>query len=600
MVQTESARIADSLDSAERGAAVSIETVKPPHPSRVLSLLAFAIYMAASMLFYGRGILSALGTKYIGQGSDPAYYLWCMSWWLYAPAHHLNPFYTYLLWAPEGFNVAWSTSIPLLSYAAAPITLWRGPVVAFNLLNLILPALSGWSAFILIRRCIGGEGPALVGGYLYGFSPFMIASQAAGHIVFTAAFLIPLAINLALAHLDDRVRKYKFIGMLTIILVCEFLISIEFFATLLMFGTIAIGAAAFFFPGRRARLTSAAKAAGMALVITVVALSPYFFFMLRASGLGLHPVWSGSASSDLLEFIIPTRVMLVGLCPALREIASHYVYDSYIWDSGAYASLPILIVSASYLWSYRHEGVGKFLALSIVIVAVTMLGTHLHIAGHNLSKLPWFIVGKLPFINSAVTARFALYYQLLLAMVFCLWIADWRYSPLTKLWVVGLAVFLQLPNPDASFWTHRLNVPKFFASGDYRRELRPGENVLAFPYGKGDPMLWQIYTDMYFAMPEGWTGPTPRSFEAWPIVTAFKKGVAIPDQGQQMRAFTVAHRIETVIIDPRFPKADFWSDFLQNQGARIESIDGVFIARLPSSGWCQQAAVNCGPPSHVD
>src|SRR5580698_5278905 len=101
-------------------------------------MVVLLFYQAVAAIYYGRPLWGKFTTFYAGQSSDPAYYLWCMTWWPYALSHRLNPFLTKLLWAPEGFNVTWSTSIPLLSFAAAPITLTCGPVVAFNLLNLLL------------------------------------------------------------------------------------------------------------------------------------------------------------------------------------------------------------------------------------------------------------------------------------------------------------------------------------------------------------------------------------------------------------------------------------------------------------------------------
>ena len=62
-------------------------------------------------------------------------------WWPYAIAHHLNPFVTQLIFAPVGFNLTWSTSIPLLSLLALPLTSTMGPIAAFNLLCVVFPAL---------------------------------------------------------------------------------------------------------------------------------------------------------------------------------------------------------------------------------------------------------------------------------------------------------------------------------------------------------------------------------------------------------------------------------------------------------------------------
>jgi hypothetical protein len=84
---------------------------------------------------------------------------------------------------------------------------------------------------------------------------------------------------------------------------------------------------------------------------------------------------------------------------------------------------------------------------------------------------------------------------------------------------------------------------------------------------------------MYFALPEGWTGPIPSSFQAWPIVGAFKHGGAIPDEGNQLEAFLSAHGVSIILIDPNFPRAPFWISLLQAQGAQVEETDGVVLVR---------------------
>jgi hypothetical protein len=567
----------------EREFTESAEFIDSEKNPRSSSFLALAFYQFLAIAFYGRALFAGFGSFYQGRSSDPAYYIWCMVWWPYALSHHLNPFFTKLLWAPDGFNVAWSTSIPLLSLLATPLTIWRGPVEAFNLLNLVLPAFAAWSGFLLIRHISGQSGPALLGGYLYGFSSFMAAAQAAGHIVFTAAFLIPAAVYLFLAYLEGKLGTRRFVLLLTITFVAQFLISIEMLATMLTFGGFALGAAALFWPDRREQLAAASIAAGAAVLATAVIVSPYLFAMLQASGIGLHPVWAGTAASDLLEFIVPTRVIMIGRFPLFRAIAAHYVYDSYFWDSGAYASLPALTVVIIFLRSRWHSPWSKFLALMIVTVAVAMLGRHLRVGGHNVSKLPWLLIGALPFINSAVTARFAVYYHLLLALTVALWMAEKPHSTLVKWAVAGLIVLLQLPNLDSSFWVHPLNVPRFFTSGSLPQKLREGDTVLVLPYGRGDSMLWQVYSHMYFALPEGFTGPIPPSFQAWPIVRVFRGGGEIPQEQLQFNAFLSAHQIKTILIDPSFPRAPFWRTLLQDEGARVEEIDGVILAQLPAA-----------------
>jgi hypothetical protein len=131
-------------------------------------LLALALYAAASIFFFGRGVLSQLSTAQIGKSSDPPLVMWFLAWWPHAIANHLNPFFSQAVFAPAGVNIGWTMGIPILSLMAAPITVWVGPIVSYNVPCMLCPALAAWATFILCRAVTGAWWPSLMGGYLFG------------------------------------------------------------------------------------------------------------------------------------------------------------------------------------------------------------------------------------------------------------------------------------------------------------------------------------------------------------------------------------------------------------------------------------------------
>ncbi len=57
--------------------------------------LAFAIYQALAILWFGTPVLSDFTHTYIGKpGADPGTHMWFLAWWPYAIVHHLDPFIT--------------------------------------------------------------------------------------------------------------------------------------------------------------------------------------------------------------------------------------------------------------------------------------------------------------------------------------------------------------------------------------------------------------------------------------------------------------------------------------------------------------------------
>jgi len=155
---------------------------------------ALLIYTAISILVFARSLLTDFAGSYIGRGTDPANSMWFLVWWPYAIAHRVNPFVTHAIYAPGGMNLAWSTTIPLVSLIMAPITATFGPVVAYNILSIADPALAAWTAFLLCRYISQSYWPALLGGYIFGFSSYMLAQTLGGHLVLTLVFPVPLGV----------------------------------------------------------------------------------------------------------------------------------------------------------------------------------------------------------------------------------------------------------------------------------------------------------------------------------------------------------------------------------------------------------------------
>src|SRR5690348_16084197 len=189
--------------------------------NRFHSIIAMAIYSAASLLYFGPGTTERWSQAYRGLGSDPTVYMWAMRWWPYAIAHHLNPFITPAIWAPAGYNLACATSMPGPSIIIYPATRIFGPVVAYNLLCLACTAVAAFSAFLLCRYVCHCFWPALLGGYIFGFSQYVL-SQNMSHLVLLFIFPVPLAVYLLLLRLDSVLSRYLFLFLFVLVIAFEF------------------------------------------------------------------------------------------------------------------------------------------------------------------------------------------------------------------------------------------------------------------------------------------------------------------------------------------------------------------------------------------
>src|SRR5258708_614291 len=128
----------------------------------------------------------------IGGQLDSAPHTWLLAWPSWALAHGHNPLFSDWICAPTGANLAWSTQMTLPGVAVAPIKAAAGPVVAFNLVLTLGPALTAFAAYLLARRFGLSHLAAAAGGALAGFTPYVVSHAFAGHANLVIALGVPL------------------------------------------------------------------------------------------------------------------------------------------------------------------------------------------------------------------------------------------------------------------------------------------------------------------------------------------------------------------------------------------------------------------------
>ena len=133
--------------------------------------------------------------------------MWSLVHWKLVATEGVHPFLTHDIYAPEGFNLAWATVIPGPALLMVPLTATVGPVVAYNVLALAAPALAAFTAFLLCREVTRNGLAALAGGYLFGFSSYMLG-QTLNHVNLALVFLLPLGALVAVRHArGDLIRS---------------------------------------------------------------------------------------------------------------------------------------------------------------------------------------------------------------------------------------------------------------------------------------------------------------------------------------------------------------------------------------------------------
>jgi hypothetical protein len=508
------------------------------------------LYTALSIFFFGRSLISHPSERYIGNGADPSQFMWYLRWWPYAIAHRLNPFLPRVIWPPTGVNLAWSASIPLPSVAAYPLTSTLGIVPTFNLLCLACPALAGWAAFLVCRYVSRSYWPAVFGGFIFAFSSHMLG-KTFGNLNDALVFPVPLVLYTALLWKDRRIGTNLFVALLSSLLVVEFLSFIETFATMSLFGALALILAIVLSGGeQRRRLIEMALPVTLSYVLAFVVVSPYIYFLIAYPLRTAEIMPTAAFSIDPVNFFIPTSLNELGRLPFFAHIASSYTGG--LMESGGYLAPPLIAIAILFARDYWRETHRRLMVQLLIIFLVFSMGPRLHVLTTLTPvSLPWAPFTYSPFIKKALPARFMLYAFLDLAIMASLWIRQLEYSAALKSSFTAATILFMLPNLSPTYWTVSADIPKFFSSREYRHYLSPGEIVIILPYSiGGDVMLWQATSNMYFKMVQGWTGfpLIPKQFENWPIVDALIGNTNIPDVERQVGAFLADSNVGAVIV----------------------------------------------------
>jgi hypothetical protein len=528
------------------------------------------VYLAMAIATFGT-IWFTPGAPFstaLGVGGDPQLAIWFLRWQEFALTHGHNLLFTTYLDAPQGVNLMWNTTAPAIGVALAPVTATLGGVFAYNVAETLGLAVSALAAFVMIRRYLHaadgiGTVAALIGGALYGLSPYM-AAHALGHppavTVFTPPLMLLLVDDLLVRQNGRAVRRGIGLGVLAAIqlllweelLLAEAVIGVVGLAVLLAFSAVTR-------PNEplarvvRQHWPHAARGFAAAfvgfVVLTAVPLAIQFFGPQTVHG----AVWAPNQFvTDLLAFFVPTPLQAVapGFAARLSERFSATIYE---WSG--YVGIPLIAVLAYAVRDLcrrgltRQAGLVAIFAAMGVFVALLSMGPVINIGGHTLplpvALIPlvivvivrrrvahpglrraarlilwtflavWGATIFMPIVSDVIPARLMLFVFLFAALVLAIWLDHAlrtkraaggslarRAMPLA---LAGLALIPLIPRQP--FPTMPLGVPSFFTTPALVDQVPSGSVALVAPFAYdwrlAVPMLWQSESGMRFRMPEG-------------------------------------------------------------------------------------------------
>lgn len=501
----------------------------------------------------------------IGVSEDPLQNLWLLAFTPHALTHASAPWFTTLIDAPAGVNLLWNPLMPLAGLVIWPVSSTAGPVVAYNLLATLTPALSTVAAYAALRYLVRDRAPAGIGALIYGFSPYVVA-QLLGHPHAALGVTPPLLLIVLFELLVRRHGSARRNGLLlAALVVVQFFLSVEVLASEMVITAIGLAVLAVRYRDRvRPLLPYVTRVCGWALPPVALLCSWPLGVQLFGTGHVSGSIWPpGEFSADLLNLVTPSA--LVQFAPsALQQIPFHIDSTSQVW--AAYLGIPLLALCAATVVRLRRRFDVVLFGALFAVSAVLSLGPTLLVSGRDTGvPLPAHVIQAIPGLGNLEADRFTLYAYLCAAILVAMLIADLRQRERRGLaWPLAIAATLVSLVPTAHFPTEAATVPAFFSSG--ATAIASGTTVLVLPLADSthpQPMLWQATTAYRFAMTGGYAirplagGGATTSPPDGGVATAIENVEAtstVPEMSEESRTRWIselrADGVSAVIVGP--------------------------------------------------
>ena len=271
--------------------------------------------------------------------------------------------------------------------------------MAYNLAALLLPALAAFCAYRLCLHLTGSAWASVFGGYLFGFSSFVLAQQLQGHLNLTGTFLLPLIVLAIVRFVQGTLTPRGLALRFGIMIAIQFAISTEITVTLTLALVLGILLALL--------LVGAARRRVLALVPPLAA--GYGIAALLASPLVVYAIlgfprqgFSGAeiSSTDLLDLVVPTTVNGAegSSFPSLTAKFNEH-------ESAIFLGVPLLLIVLLYAWRTRRSPWGRWLVVGLLLSLLLAIGEVLRVNSEEVVTLPWALVKHIPGFDNVHATR---------------------------------------------------------------------------------------------------------------------------------------------------------------------------------------------------
>ena len=336
------------------------------------TLLSGSAYALVTVAFFAP-LGGRLSGELIGEG-DNLESLW-NAWWIGRSLLQLeNPWFTELLFAPEGTPLVWHSLAPVSSALVSLLSRVLPLPLAYNLTVMAALPVAGLSCQALCRHFTGDRVAAFVGGLAFMLSPF-ITSKTLGHLDLLYGGLLPLFYLCLLRAVDSpsRATRWRLAGAAMLLLfTCN--PSLPVFAANLVFLLLC-------WRTRNERLGPATRLFARAFAPTLLLALPWLAIVVWYS-IAWDYLPRAHADLDydpeLVSYLLPlTRSSLwwewtQGLpVPTIRMASLHGI------EPAVYLGIWVFPIAIAGLWAGRRQPLVAHLALVGAVFLVLSMGPKL-------------------------------------------------------------------------------------------------------------------------------------------------------------------------------------------------------------------------------
>ncbi len=458
---------------------------------RLPSWLAFLLYCLLTIVFTYPVILH-LDSRVIG-GGDAYMFLWDIWWFKHALfTLHTNPLVNNTIYYPmHNIPMVWST--PVNELGSIPFQYIFSNLITYNLLVLTHFVLSGFFAFIFLRKLIKNDLPAFVGGVVYTFSTYHFVVSL-GMLGLTTIEFIPLFLLFFVNFIEKQSMKNFVLITCFAILVA---LSDPYIAVYFLF-TFAVVFVIYALISDRQLIFTEKRFWGLFLsgLITVIAVLPFYLPMVKTIE-SLHSAHDMARdaviySEDLLGYFLPAHIK--------NFLWSRFYADNKLNPTIAHYFIGYVVLVFSMLGIFRSRLQFKVLWLSFLItVFVLSLGPYLQVNGlmmfsydnaYHMIPMPYYLLWKAPVLNFLrFPNRYSLDVELMLSVFTAAGLSVvMRRNVSTVIAAALLAVIIPFETTaDIPFVTSDATIPAIYKSIKSNPDINviyelPSGNEFSLPY----------------------------------------------------------------------------------------------------------------------